>query len=382
MPPKQHSIMDQLSQLAADCEAAALEFDDPAIEALFVSFQRAIDRVDRSHSMSWIGDQAFLYLRDFVPRGPGDRFDASRGRHSYHTSGDWCDYESDVVERVIFELAKVSNIAVLEDLAKRSDQTFDRCKEIALPVVDALLEANPSPSVRSVRDEISKLQSFVSVRTFARAWAPQRVMTSDYRAVSLGGFGVPHHKALEARLESIRSRQDKLRDLSRLSSHLVKYFAARSALVPAHEANAPNTRILVGHGRSLEWLDLKRFLEDRLGLKVEEFNLTSAAGKATTQRLEEMLDKCGFAFLVMTAEDSLADGKLQARQNVVHEIGLCQAKYGFNRAIILLENGCAEFSNIEGLGQIRFPKGQIVAVSEEIRKVLERERVIPSPPAV
>jgi predicted nucleotide-binding protein len=39
--------------------------------------------------------------------------------------------------------------------------------------------------------------------------------------------------------------------------------------------------------------------------------------------------------------------------NVVHEAGLFQGRLGFTRAIIMLEEGCEEFSNIEGLGQLR-----------------------------
>ena len=46
------------------------------------------------------------------------------------------------------------------------------------------------------------------------------------------------------------------------------------------------------------------------------------------------------------------------------------------RAIVLLEEGCEEVSNIEGLGQIRFPAGDIAATFEEVRRVLEREGVI------
>ena len=44
--------------------------------------------------------------------------------------------------------------------------------------------------------------------------------------------------------------------------------------------------------------------------------------------------------------------------------------------IILLEEGCSEFSNIVGLTQIRFPKGNIMAESEEVRRVLEREGIL------
>ena len=71
--------------------------------------------------------------------------------------------------------------------------------------------------------------------------------------------------------------------------------------------------------------------------------------------------------------DEQSDGKARARENVVHEVGLFQGRLGFERALILLEDGCEEFSNIIGLGQIRYPKGNIAAKYEEIRMVLERE---------
>ena len=137
-----------------------------------------------------------------------------------------------------------------------------------------------------------------------------------------------------------------------------------------------NGRVLVGHGRSLEWLKLQGFLSARLGLAVDEFNRESAAGIPTTERLSQMLGACSFAFLVLTAEDEHQDGSRHARENVIHETGLFQGRYGFRRAIVLLEDGCTEFSNIAGLGQIRFPKGNLDASSEEIRKVLEREAIV------
>ena len=52
-------------------------------------------------------------------------------------------------------------------------------------------------------------------------------------------------------------------------------------------------------------------------------------------------------------------GKINARMNVVHEAGLFQGRLGFTRSIVLLEEGCEEFSNIE-----------------EVRKVLEREGIL------
>jgi len=139
-------------------------------------------------------------------------------------------------------------------------------------------------------------------------------------------------------------------------------------------------KVFIGHGHSLVWRELKDFLEERLHLSTDEFNRVSVAGIATVHRLEEMLDNAVFAFLILTAEDEHTDEKLHARENVVHESGLFQGRLGFKKAILLLEETCEKFSNIEGLGYISFPPSKISAAFEKIREVLEREDVITSEP--
>jgi predicted nucleotide-binding protein len=135
-------------------------------------------------------------------------------------------------------------------------------------------------------------------------------------------------------------------------------------------------RVFIGHGSSLAWLELKNFTRDRLNLPWDEFNRAPVAGETTIESLSEMLDSAKIAFLVMTADDITADGRVRVRMNVAREAGLFQGRLGFKRAIIVLEDGCEEFSNIQGLGQIRFPKGKIDSAFEDIRKALEREGLI------
>jgi len=77
-----------------------------------------------------------------------------------------------------------------------------------------------------------------------------------------------------------------------------------------------------------------------------------------------MLAEAAFAFLVMTAEDIYADDTLHARENVIDEAGLFQGRLGFERAI-LLEERCAQSSNIHGLTHICFPEGDIEPAFEE-----------------
>jgi hypothetical protein len=134
-------------------------------------------------------------------------------------------------------------------------------------------------------------------------------------------------------------------------------------------------RVFIGHGGSPVWHELKDFLQDRLHLPWEEFNRESTAGIATSDRLVQMLDSASFAFLILTAEDEHADSTVHARENVVHEVGLFQGKLGRRKAIILLEDGCTTFSNIHGLTYIGFPRNRIGAAFEEVRRVLDRERI-------
>jgi hypothetical protein len=199
------------------------------------------------------------------------------------------------------------------------------------------------------------------------------VITADKSrrlALNTDGFNTGKSRAVSL-LESIISEVDQFYDVP----------SGDATLISGESGKRPqNVRtegpIFIGHGQSSVWKDLKDLLVDRLGLQYEEFNREPAAGVSTKERLLEILDRCCFAFLVMTAEDEAPDGTKRARQNVIHEAGLFQGRYGFERAIILWEEGCQEFSNIHGLGQIRFPKGSIKAQSEEIRRVLEREGIL------
>jgi predicted nucleotide-binding protein len=131
---------------------------------------------------------------------------------------------------------------------------------------------------------------------------------------------------------------------------------------PSAKIAMPKSRditVFVGHGRSQLWRDLKDHLHEQHGYKVEAYEIGARAGHEIRDVLEEMLERTSFAFLVLTAEDETADGSLRARQNVVHELGLFQGRLGFPRAIVLLEEGTEEFTNMAGMQQIRFSRGNI-----------------------
>lgn len=131
--------------------------------------------------------------------------------------------------------------------------------------------------------------------------------------------------------------------------------------------------IFIGHGGNEQWRLLKEHLQDYHGFKVVTYEISPRAGKSINEVLQEMVDSSSIAFLVLTGEDQKNYGELHARQNVVHELGLFQGKLGFEKAIILLEEGVSEFSNISGLTQIRFPKNSIRETYGDVLAVIKRE---------
>lgn len=131
--------------------------------------------------------------------------------------------------------------------------------------------------------------------------------------------------------------------------------------------------VFLGHGRSAAWRDLRDHLRDHHGYKVESYETGARAGHTIRDIVEEMAKKSDMAFLVHSAEDELQNGKFQARPNVIHETGLFQGKLGFSKAIVLLEEGCEEFSNLAGIQQIRFSKNNIRETFGDVLATLKRE---------
>jgi len=142
---------------------------------------------------------------------------------------------------------------------------------------------------------------------------------------------------------------------------------------PEPKKEPPKPKIFIGHGGSPQWHDLKDHLQDKHGYDVISYETGSRAGHTIRDVIAEMLDKSSFAILVMTGEDTMDDGTVRARQNVIHETGLFQGRLGFTKAILLKEEGTEEFSNIHGVHQIRYAKGNIKETFGDVLAVLNRE---------
>ena len=153
--------------------------------------------------------------------------------------------------------------------------------------------------------------------------------------------------------------------------------AVEGALVPLPPERSPPPAkpptVFIGHGRSPLWRDLKDHLQDQHGYSVVAYETGARAGHAVRDILEQMLEGSSFAVLLMTGEDEQVDGSSRARQNVVHESGLFQGRLGFDRAIVAIEDGVEEFSNLQGVHQLRFSSGSVREIFGDVLATLRRE---------
>lgn len=122
----------------------------------------------------------------------------------------------------------------------------------------------------------------------------------------------------------------------------------------------------IGHGRDQQWRDLRDHLRDKHRIEAKYFENAPSAGEQTLDRVLKLVSQSNCALLVHTAEDELADGTVQARQNVVNETGIAIAAFGLDKVIVLLEKACAGFTNFAGVTLLPFEHGNISAAFGEV----------------
>jgi predicted nucleotide-binding protein len=369
---------EELLQIAERLAAHAVLGSETKITEPIQALINAVNRIGKASSGSWVGYHANVYYDGLNPPPPGAYFSQEWGLEGissldWGSKGDWYEYDPDNVKDAIYEAAGNPDLKPVRQLAEKSRILFEEAESEILSILVSEISSSPDGFIESIRDEVRELE-FLDRHEILNRRAPKRkLIIRDVRAANQGSKAPPHER-VRAEIVELHNSIALVSELEKLARKAGSHLARKQR--QHRKTGMVGTNIFIGHGRSLVWRELKDFIKDSLALPYDEFNRVPVAGVTNIARLSEMLDAAAIAFIILTGEDEQADTKLHARMNAVHEAGLFQGRLGFNRAIILLEYDCEEFSNIQGLGQIRFPKGNIKAAFEEIRQVLEREGII------
>ena len=366
---------EELTQIAERLETLAQRGDSAEIVDPLSSVQDSAERVGRSASGSWLGYHAFVYYEGLNTPPPDVHFDLEWGlmdRFSNRTSGSWVEYPREKVVAAIYGRAGNPDLRPAREFSDDAREVMESCKSEVLSILQTC-GSQDDPFLDDIRSKVND-SSPVDRQDVIDQFAPRsQWMTHDILATNQGRQTPPHIYVL-AEVIAVNHTRGTIVGLVKLAKRAASHIS-RMQSVSRQNSNA-GTNVFIGHGHSAVWRELKDFIEGRLGLRTDEFNRVPVAGVPNTERLGQMLSSAAMAFLVMTAEDEQSDGTSHARLNVVHEAGLFQGRLGFERAIVLLEEECEAFSNIDGLGQLRFGRGDIRSKFEEVRRVLEREGLV------
>lgn len=336
----------------------------------------AASDIGKSWSGSWLGYHSRVYYEGFQSPPPGADFSQEWGLQnafSMGSRGDWREHKFDDVVQLINDKAENPDLGTIFIDGEKAIDVFEDVKSQVLSIVYSNYDPENDKFLKGLVEKIEKTKNYTESDFISIQKPTGQIMSKDTIAIEKGFVPPPHIAVLSkaaAAKQPFRMCTELKKNILKLASH-IENLEKRTVI-----KERIGTNIFIGHGRSPFWRELKDFVGDRMELPWDEFNRVPVAGVTNITRLAQMLDQASIAFLIMTAEDEQTDGNHHARMNVIHEVGLFQGRLGFERAIVLLEEGCQEFSNIQGLGQIRFPNGNISAIFEDVRQVLEREGIV------
>lgn len=159
--------------------------------------------------------------------------------------------------------------------------------------------------------------------------------------------------------------------LESLSRYINQVFELRSNSELATPVTDLPSKVFISHGRTNDWTEVQDFIERDMDIPTLELAQEPNRGRSVLQKLDEESSHCNYAVIVMTGEDSDAEGNLKARENVMHEIGYFQGKFGLSAVCLLHEEGTNIPSNIQGLVYIPFPNGYVSATFGALMRELK-----------
>lgn len=170
--------------------------------------------------------------------------------------------------------------------------------------------------------------------------------------------------------------------LARLRTRLSDFLVNTENMLSIDEVNMESKNVFIIHGANeAKWRELEKILKEDFSLNPVVLQEQPDGGCPTIiEKFEHYAQQCSYAFAIFTPDDVVEkDGKkyLQARQNVIFELGWFCARLSRNKVSLLLQNDTSMeiFSDFQGVLQKRFTKN-IKEISKDIERDLKALKII------
>jgi len=116
--------------------------------------------------------------------------------------------------------------------------------------------------------------------------------------------------------------------------------------------------VFIIHGSDeAKWRELKDILQNELRLNPIVLQEQADIGKTLIEKFEHYADTCSYAIAIFTPDDQVTNNGeqyVQARPNVIYELGWFCGRLGRSGVMLLLKEGTSVFSDFGGIVQKRF----------------------------
>ena len=123
--------------------------------------------------------------------------------------------------------------------------------------------------------------------------------------------------------------------------------------------------IFLSHDKHPLWQEVADFLELKMQHQVAALQDMPDDGRTNLALLDDITDECSFAVVIALANDS------RSRENLIHEIGFYQGKFGCENVLVLRQEGAADFPSISGIVSQEFKGNDIKTTFDRIKKEIE-----------
>ncbi|MDB6062685.1 MAG: DNA-binding protein [Verrucomicrobiaceae bacterium] len=130
-------------------------------------------------------------------------------------------------------------------------------------------------------------------------------------------------------------------------------------------------RVFITHGQSNDWRAVQAHIEKDVCLPTIELAQEANLGRTIIEKLIDSAARCDSAVIVMTGDDVANEVEARVRENVMHEIGFFQGRYGRSSVVLLHEEGVNIPTNLSGVAYVPFPKGSIEAGFHVLQRELK-----------
>ena len=182
------------------------------------------------------------------------------------------------------------------------------------------------------------------------------------------------HPALEMAQTSpdhLKAMHFSRHQVERLVRDIDQVFEIRANSELQSPRREPPRRVFISHGRSNDWRAVQPFVEKDVSLSTLELAQEPNLGRTIIEKLFDNADRCDSAVIVMSGDDITKEEETRVRENVMHEIGFFQGRYGRKAVVLLHEEGVNIPTNLSGVAYIPFPKSNIEASFHVLQRELK-----------